>query len=661
MIKIPLLKDANLKTKVYDYFRGVDFTTDPAELDDSRSPDALNMVADDAGFPEKRVGWRIMHQLTGPINGLIYVQFPGDSRKLIAVHHGTSLSFYAFETDTLIPINVTMANTKSAMFLHGGKLYVMDGSKFMRFYFNGSTYITERVKDHAKTPTTGRGGHYEAEVVEEGGVETTVYTWVPCTAHEEPNLLSSSQINLFAGDGVNKVFWLTERGATVTKVEQYSGSAWSVVASTAYTVAEDTTAGKTKITFTNAPVAHPNGAGLDDIRVTFTSTEHPESASLIDRCSIATPYGYFNDNRIFVAGNPDHKNRDWACAIDDPTYWELNQWTDVGSDHTSIMGYLHYGDVLAIIKEDDNQDAEIYIRSATVQSDNSIIYPVQQGVKGVGAISRGGFATLHDDALFYAREGVFAVAGTDASQQRTVQNRSYFVDNKLAKEFNKESAVAVAWGDLLLLAFPGSGHCYVADARQKTPLNFGYVYEWFFWDNIPARVFLEFDGNLYFGTTDGALCRFNDDFASNIKYMDGLTRFYGDNPNKLWHDGAPIRGRWSTKADALGALARFKTLTKRGCTCVLKPISGSNVDISVITDRSTIVNAHSTNLGGWDFGDVDFANIDFGGMGTPQIIALNSKVRRFKMVQLKFENAYENESFGVCGVQLQYTVNNYIK
>ena len=73
------------------------------------------------------------------------------------------------------------------------------------------------------------------------------------------------------------------------------------------------------------------------------------------------------------------------------------------------------------------------------------------------------------------------------------------------------------------------------------------------------------------------------------------------------------------------------------------------------------MNAHSVNLGGWDFANIDFANIDFGGMGTPQIVALNSKVRRFKMVQLKFENAYENESFGVCGVQLQYTVNNYIK
>ena len=59
------LENARTYTKVYGAFRGCDFTTDPAEIADSRSPDSLNMIADDAGFPQKRVGWRVLSQFDG--------------------------------------------------------------------------------------------------------------------------------------------------------------------------------------------------------------------------------------------------------------------------------------------------------------------------------------------------------------------------------------------------------------------------------------------------------------------------------------------------------------------------------------------------------------------------------------------------------------------
>lgn len=42
-----------IRTKKYERFRGVDFSTDPALVDDARSPWAPNMVADNGGMPEK--------------------------------------------------------------------------------------------------------------------------------------------------------------------------------------------------------------------------------------------------------------------------------------------------------------------------------------------------------------------------------------------------------------------------------------------------------------------------------------------------------------------------------------------------------------------------------------------------------------------------------
>ena len=655
MIRLPALADAQLNAKAYAYFRGCDFTTEPNEIDDSRSPDALNMIADDAGFPSKRVGWRVLASLTGKVNGLHYAHFEGTTAYIL-VHHGTNLTAYKLADGTTTTIMTTLANARSSSFMHKGKLYLLDGTNFTRVYYSsGFVYEDAAAASTAHVPTTGRGGHYE----DDGNGN---YIWYDCSLYEEPNLLTSSQINEMAGDGVNKVFWLTERGTTVTKVEIYVSSTWTET--TAYTATEDTTKGKTKITFTSAPAAHQDGAGLDNIRITFTSTEHPADASQIKKCNICTPYGYFNDNRIFISGNPDHKNRDYACAVDDPTYWEINQWTDIGSDHTAIMGYLHYGDVLAIIKEDDNQDAEIYIRSAQVQSDNRVLFPVQQGVKGVGAISRGGFASLRDDALFYAREGVFAVAGTDASQQRTVQNRSYFVDNRMREEPHKENAVSVAWNNRYLLAFPDTGHCYVADARMQSAFNESFVYEWFYWDNIPACCFIEFDGKLYFGTTDGKLCRFNDDMLSMVKYSDGLVAVPGADPTNehaAWTGGTRIKAKWTTKADTFGTIARVKTLTKRGCTVMLKPYARSSVRIAVTTHnvKDAVLNEVEMNV--WDFSDLDFNRIDFNAMSTPQVVPVGKKVKKFQQLQLILESDGVEECFGLYGIQVQYTVNSYIK
>jgi hypothetical protein len=328
------------------------------------------------------------------------------------------------------------------------------------------------------------------------------------------------------------------------------------------------------------------------------------------------------------------------------------------------MGYLHYGDILAIIKEDDNQDAEIYVRSASVQSDNSVLFPVQQGVKGVGAISRNAFASLRDDALFYAREGVYAVAGTDASQQRTLQNRSYFVDNRLRNEPNKSTAVAAVWQNRYLIAFPDTGHCYVADARMQSGMNESFVYEWFYWDDVPACCFLEFDGNLYFGTTDGRVCRFSDDFGSMLRYMDNLHRkAIPDSTTErgTWEGGDAIRAHWTTRADVLGTLAHMKTLTKRGNTVQLKPYSESSVRLFVITNTSGPDLLSEAEMTMWDFSELDFSAFNFNAMSTPRVVAFNSKVKKFQVVQLRFENNQPEQCFGIYGIQLQYIVNNYIK
>lgn len=66
----------SINTRVYEKFKGVDFTTDPSMVESYRSPWAVNMISDKGGMPEKRAGWRKLLQIPGKrINGIYRAEF----------------------------------------------------------------------------------------------------------------------------------------------------------------------------------------------------------------------------------------------------------------------------------------------------------------------------------------------------------------------------------------------------------------------------------------------------------------------------------------------------------------------------------------------------------------------------------------------------------
>jgi hypothetical protein len=349
-----------------------------------------------------------------------------DSYKLVTNTDGTTLE---------------LENMRSVSFEHDGKLYLLDGANYICIkpsMANGYVigYKAERVEGYI--PTTAVNGHYEYNELNEEGTNTpgsaeNPGVWKHVTLNEERNLLQTKQINTFAADGIHKAFYLYENNCDVHKVEIYkrtrchsengqdipdpNGSdptvyyywkyLWTEVdpddATYGYTVTQasestpiqNAIAYATKIQFTNTPAAIEEG-GVN-IRVTYSPRKHSSDWAVgkdrgyIGKCSIVTKFGYYNDNRFFLSGNPEHRNMDFMSAVDDPTYFPNTCWTKIGSDLTAIQGYLHYGSELAIIKEDNNQDATIYMRSAVLTEENDIIFPVQQGAQGVGAISKWAF------------------------------------------------------------------------------------------------------------------------------------------------------------------------------------------------------------------------------------------------------------------------------
>lgn len=624
--------------KSYRDFKGVDLTSAITEVDDSRSPYAPNMIADMAGFPCKRTGFiRVCDSLGGRING-IHSFITAENIKKMVVHAGNEL--YSFEPSApvvqpspptsyiyiaVVPedaqpelIYSGMNNTRSTSFVYGGKLYILDGENYLAYSGSGSA---AQVEASAYVPTT------RIAMQPAGGG----------TEHEPVNLLQPKRINQFAWKTGSTVFQLdTKNIDSIVKCEQIDASgSWQNV--TGYTA--DLVAGR--VTFSAAPPVASTGD--DNVRITF-SKRVSGYAERVKNCTINTFYGIGSDSRIFISGNNKYRNYDWYSWSGKADYFPDVNYTVVGAENNAIMGYLKQYDSLMIIKQANDQDASIFKRSATLNGSDTI-FTTQQGLAGVGAVSRWCFGTLYDDNLFLAKDGVFGLDTSQVTQQRTAQVRSFYVNGELTKEPGLEEAVCcVSKGYYYLFV---NGRVYIADARQKNvnpSKSFGY--EWFYWTDVPARCALEYEGELYIGTDEGELHKLKTESKFGMEA-------YSDN-------GQAISCAWATKMDTLGDCSSFKRIDKPGTGVLVMPFASASGQIYYVADGEKPVKGFSMNTT-FDWSDIDFDNIDFGTLPYPTFVPARKKERKARMFQIIVKNDALNDGLGLYEIRVQYKMKNPIK
>lgn len=615
-------KSVSVNTKLYNKFKGADFSTDPSQVDDSRSPWPLNLIADEGGFPEKRPGWRTIQTFSGQINGIFTLTV--DEITHWVIHHGTTISHRNGEREIILKTEVQ--NGRSAGFVFGRALYILTGAQYLVVKVSGDALICEDVFESAYLPRTVIG-----RAPSGGG-----------TTFEGINLLSSGRQNDFLADGTAKDYQLD--------AEKIDSVDWVEVNGTEMTSGFTVDAEKGIVTFETAPKKPEDAqgvAGADNVKIRYSKTVSGY-AERITGCTVCAQFGRGTLDRVFFSGNPGYQHQDWCSGYNDPTYIPDTSYSVIGSEETAIMGYLHIGEYLAIVKEDNQQDSTIFIRTAEIDADSGEVkFPVRQGVQSIGAVSKYCFASLRDDPLFLSRYGVNAVTTNNVTLERSIKRRSGLIDPRLTDEANLSEAVGCVWGDWYVIAV--NGRCYVADSKQqswKNSIADNYMYEWYYWENIPARVLRERDGVLYFGTRDGKLCRFNND-------REGMNRFSDD--------GAAIVSEWATKADDDGDFMRYKTMIRRGSGVTCKPYANSAVKVLIRTDRDFGVQVRASSLSIFDFNELDFSNFSFNTSDSPQIVAFNRKVRKYKTMQIIVRNDGLHQGFGVFGIVKRFRVMNYVK
>lgn len=167
----------------------------------------------------------------------------------------------------------------------------------------------------------------------------------------------------------------------------------------------------------------------------------------------------------------------------------------------------------------------------------------------------------------------------------------------------------------------------------------------YYWENVPATCMIEHEDCLWFGTSDGSLCRFKTEAEEDA---------YNDN-------GEPIFAEWSTPVDNDGATQLFKTLQKKGSLVTIQPGLMASVDLYLCADGQNEIYLGRQYADRFHWSRLNFQRFPFTSNMAPKDFYINKKKKKYKRLQIILRNSGNNEGFSVYEIVKLYTIGNYSK
>ncbi|MBE6152694.1 MAG: hypothetical protein E7166_00505 [Firmicutes bacterium] len=482
-MKYPMPKSSKLL--VINDFKGVDFTS--SSVDKKRSGNAYNVINNN-GYIESRPSYELLKKIGNKINGSWNVDTKSGDYFLI--HSGTKLYQVTSDFSSYVEVCSNLNDVKSTGQYINGYLIIIDGKRNIIFGNFGNSYEARYLDECGTIPITTIG------MSPSGGGKS----------YQPINMASKYRINMIRGTAEDTVYNLNDTNLDDNSdvlIQLLTLDGWEVLDSSEYTV--DYVNGK--VTFKIAPGETPlNEEDNVSIRYCKTNTEYLD---ILNNCTISTVFGYNgNDDRIFITGNKNFKNMVWYSYSNDVTYFPDINYIQVGQEEINNFTRINSGK-LGIQKPKSDSDSTIYYLESAIFN-NEEVFPLTAGVKTIGCIGKYANSNLVNDPLTLTEQGVFAIVSSD--NEKFAMLRSYYVNGKLLKEKNLEEAVAISFKGKYYLAI--NNNVYIADSRfksyAKNSQTEDYQYEWYFWKDIPVRVWFIFNNELYFGTETGDICKIND-------------------------------------------------------------------------------------------------------------------------------------------------------
>lgn len=590
-------------------FLGVDFSSSMTDIDKRRCPKGYNFVNTN-GTIEKRNGYEILAYLgqKANINGIWNVDTT-DGEYFI-VHCGTKL--YEMKTDfsSYTEILSGLADTISKGIIVDSKLLILDGKRAVVYKLLENESKTSYLDEIGYIPTT--------QIARSpNGLQSQIY--------ENINLLQSSRINLFTSNETDKNYQLDEINIDeIESVEILNNNGEWIKKNKDDDYTVDLKNGQVK--FVSAIGKTPVD-GRDNVKIRFKK-QSDSNKSQINKCSIMCVYGYAgNNNRVFITGNPDYPNIVMYSDIDDITYIPTENIIKTGLETVPITGLAKLNDgKLAVLKNVSDTDNTIfYIGYGTYNGKEA--FPIEGGAKGEGNISKYAHDVLINEPLILTSNGIFALNTASITDERYVYHRSYYIDSVLKNEKELDKAVGIVNDGKYYLAI--NDHVYVADSRFKSNTNnskySNYQYEWYYWINLPIRIWFVWNNELYFGDKYGNICKFRKDADEN--------RFKDNETN--------VEAEWNS--------------------CVLdlnKPANKKNIKRIAITSNPTTSNlviGYRLKGGNKEVLSKEYLNSKY-----PKTTVIRKKAKKLSFFSLYIENK-ESTNMNFNSVSVIYTVGSFYK
>ena len=450
---------ADLITRVYSNFRGVDFRGEEINL--MRSPDALN-VWKDYKYTESirtRPGTELVTSFTDNVYGVF---FYGD--KMLA-HSGNKL--YKIVNGVKTELYTGLKEALSNSFVYDDVWYFKDGMNYLQ---------------------------YDGETIQEvaGYIPTTTIARKPMgggTKYEDVNMLSDYRKNSFLSDGMSMTYVLDVMNIDTDYVPVVTVND-EVVETSEYTV--DYTEGK--IIFSTTPPDAPLTDGQDNVVIQFKKAV-PQYRDCILKCNLLQVF----DNRVFFSGNPDYPNMVWNSSLNDPSYCSDLDYYKEGMDEAAVRGLVAGNNALWVFREPSDSNTTVFYHTPAIDDEYGKIYPSSHSSITTGCVGKA--INFNDDIVFFSDRGMEGISG-DVTTEQVVAHRSSLVDRKMISEQGYKDMVLAEWEGYLFV-FIGN-KAYLADSRSVFTNENHIEYEWFMWqlehDVICATVN---NGILYIGTNGG--------------------------------------------------------------------------------------------------------------------------------------------------------------
>ena len=403
------------------------------------------------------------------------------------------------------------------------------------------------------------------------------------------------------------------------------------------------------------------------------------TADAISKCTLGAVY----DGRLFLSGNPNLPGYVFYSSVDrygnvNPAYFSATSLFIDGDNEHQICSLLSIDDALAVFKFADGSGADVFYHKASEKMGypvSAVIYDAGAGgdsfafsgeavfvsKRGLCAIERSsgkmravcrssnvnrfllnenpenirisewqGYLVLSVDGRIYLGDPRTAFKredrleyewyflngiGTYSGQRRIYRYSSTAREGFLVHE-NADQPVS---GTVYSETISGTAQYYVFDSSKQHKYAVYMTDEFCDGSFNACTAVLGFDNLLYFGTSSGHVCIFNNDkrgeAPESIRNFNGFNEeeykaLYGRkiHPNYYEFDDRGIKCVASTVMDDCGLATLRKSTSSGSLTVKFKTFPKSEADVFVSTDNVTHKPLGTIALSEFSFADLDFSS-----------------------------------------------------